>query len=696
MLSGTSAETGFLQEEKALEMQYLGDGYWHLLINIDAPVLLEYRYFVRENGQTLRREWGDNHKVGLPANTDLCTLYDFWQPEPEMGFLYTSAYRDCLLAVNHTLLQTEYAHNKVILKLQAPFVRKGKCIGISGDCEIFGKWQDDKAIAMQSEQFPEWSLTINANDLPENCNYKFIVLDKETGRISGWEWGEPRSLFTPRCMEKQMLMYSGMVYRFQEAPWKGSGVSIPVFSLRSENSWGCGDFGDLKKMIDWAEATSMQLIQLLPINDTTLSETWQDSYPYSTISIFALHPIYASIRELPLLRDKKAMELYETRRLTLNALSQMDYEKVTRLKWDYLHDLFEQEGEMVLQTEEYKKFFEDNCDWLVPYAAFYYLRKCQKSFDFHLWGEYSKYNPEKIQNLCDPSQPWYNKIAIHYYVQYQLHLQLKAARDYAHEHSVILKGDIPIGISRYGVEAWKDPCFFNMDAQIGAPPDDFSATGQNWGFPSYNWERIKADDFRWWKRRLQKMACYFDAYRIDHILGFFRIWEIPLHSFEGLLGHFSPALPLSLEEMQEAGFDFDEELMTKPYITDKLLSKLFGKTTQEIKKTYLLKMEDGRYQLKADFNTQQSIHDHFKGKKIKEEKDNLLCKKLFSLCNEVLFLIDTQKPKCYHPRILASQTECYKSLNPNQKAIFDRMYLDFFYVRRRFGNDSLLRAGSDA
>jgi len=679
MFSGSASETGSFREEEAVEMQYLGDGYWHLLVNIKEPDLLNYRYFVRENGQTQRREWGDDHKVGLPTGADFCDLYDFWQSEPDMAFLYASAFTDSLLAVNHNLKQTEYAPDRIILKVQAPFVRKGQCIGISGDCEILGKWQDDKALAMQSERFPEWSLTINAKVLPESCNYKFVVLDEETGKISGWEWGEPRSLFTPRCMERQMLMHSGMVYRFQEAPWKGAGVSIPVFSLRSECSWGCGDFGDLKKMTDWAEATGMQLIQLLPVNDTTLSGTWRDSYPYSAISIFALHPIYASICELPSLKNKEAMSLYEKRRLILNALPEMDYEKVMQLKWNYFNDLFRQEGETVLQTEKFKKFFEKNRDWLVPYAAFCYLRKSQGSFDFHLWKEYSEYDAEQIRILSDTVQPWHCEIAIHYYVQYQLHLQLRAARNYAHEHSVILKGDIPIGICRYSVEAWKEPFLFNMDAQIGAPPDDFSATGQNWGFPSYNWERMKTDDFRWWKRRFQKMADYFDAYRIDHLLGFFRIWEIPLHSSEGLLGHFSPAIPLSIEEMQDAGFDFDEKLMTEPYITGKLLTALFGKSTPEIKKTYLWKNWDGRFQLRTEFNTQQKIRAHFEGKKTRE--DILLCRLLFSLCNEVLFVTDPQKPGFFHPRILGDKTGCYKSLSPAQKEAFDRIYLDFFYVR---------------
>ena len=111
---------------------------------------------------------------------------------------------------------------------------------------------------------------------------------------------------------------------------------------------------------------------------------------------------------------------------------------------------------------------------------------------------------------------------------------------------IVLKGDIPIGNQpQTALEAWTEPHYFNLDGQAGAPPDDFSINGQNWGFPTYNWDVMEKDGYRWWMKRFQKMAEYFDAYRIDHILGFFRIWEIPMHAVHGLLGQFDPSLPMS-------------------------------------------------------------------------------------------------------------------------------------------------------
>jgi len=677
MIYGSAPETGWFQEERALEMQHRGDGYWHLPVEFRGSNFLEYRYFVRSNGQTKRREWGENHRVGLPSNTDLCTLYDHWQAESDMSFLYTSAYTKSLLAIDHSDQKTEYSPDHVLLKVQAPFVRKGQSIGITGDIELLGKWNEEHALKMQSERFPEWSISLNAKNLPESFNYKFVVLDNATNKMVSREWGEPRSLFTPRCMDRQMLMHSGMIFRFQEAPWKGAGVAIPVFSLQSEDSWGCGDFDDLKKMTDWAALTGQQLIQILPINDTTLVETWQDSIPYNIVSAFALHPMYLSIKELPLLKDSKIKRQFEAERLVLNALPVVDHEKVNHLKWRYFHCLFEQEGTAIFETEAYKSFFEKNHYWLVPYAAFCYLRQKQESYDFRSWGEYSNYNASTIYDLSRPEKAWFMDIAIHYYIQFQLHLQLSAARDYAHANSVVLKGDLPIGMSRFSADIWVQPHLFNIDAQIGAPPDVFTDKGQNWAFPSYNRDRMKAENFEWWKNRLRKMADYFDVYRIDHILGFFRLWEIPSLSKDGLLGHFSPALPLSIGEMKDMGFDFEVETMTKPFITNALLERLFGKASEKVKSIYLLKKENERFQLKPDFETQQKINSYFSEKK----KEVKIREGLLELCNEVLFVEDTKTPNIFYPRISGNQTACYKSLNLNQKSSFDRLYSDFFQGR---------------
>jgi 4-alpha-glucanotransferase len=336
-------------------------------------------------------------------------------------------------------------------------------------------------------------------------------------------------------------------------PQHVAGVAVPVFSLRSENSQGVGDFGDLMKMVQWAEQAGMGAVQILPINDTTISHSWTDSYPYNSISIFALHPMYLDLQQLGTLSDKAEMTRYEAERQRVNSLPQIDYEAVNNLKRSYMRKMYEQEGAKVMKTKGFKTFYDKNKEWLQPYAAFSYLRDKYGTSQFSKWPSYSTFNAEDVGKLAQKER---HEISYHYYIQYHLHLQLHAVADYARRHNIILKGDIPIGISTNSVEAWMEPFYFNMDEQTGAPPDTFSDDGQNWGFPTYNWDVMARDGYRWWIRRMRKMAEYFSAYRIDHILGFFRIWEIPCPHKSGLMGHFSPALPMTEEEITRQGVPF--------------------------------------------------------------------------------------------------------------------------------------------
>ena len=339
-------------------------------------------------------------------------------------------------------------------------------------------------------------------------------------------------------------------------PQRMAGVAVPVFSLRSEGSAGVGDFGDLKMLIDWAEKVGMKAVQILPINDTTNTHTWMDSYPYNAISVFALHPMYIDLRQLGKLNHKTQMSAFEKQRRKLNDLPQIDYEAVYSLKLSYFFKMFLQERETVMQTEEYKSFYEKNKDWLKPYAAFSFLRETFGT-DFTKWEGFTHYDEREVDKMPDIDKLLMD---FHCYMQYNLHVQLLDAANYARRKGIVLKGDIPIGVCRFSADTWSNPQFFNMEGQTGAPPDAFSDDGQNWGFPTYNWDAMAADNYQWWRHRMTKMGEYFSAYRIDHILGFFRIWEIPEPCKSGLMGHFSPALPLTRQEIEERGIPFIENM----------------------------------------------------------------------------------------------------------------------------------------
>ena len=524
-----------------------------------------------------------------------------------------------------------------------------------------------------------WQLTLDASTLKSPFEYKFVAINEKTGAVEEWET-RPNRLFQIQPLQRgETYLPAETEVFFNRPAHRIAGTAIPVFSLRSKGSCGTGDFGDLKTFISWAEKTGQHAVQILPINDTVMTGTWMDSYPYNSISIYAFHPMYIDLRQLPALKDEAEMKEFEKQRKILNSLSLMDYEQVNKLKRKYLQSVFKQEGERILEEPEYKAFFAQNEEWLIPYAAFSCLRDHYGTADFRQWGKDSVYHASQVKQMAMPESPFYPAMAFYYFLQYELHVQLSDACTYGREKGVIVKGDIPIGISRNSVEAWVEPYYFNMNGQAGAPPDAFSTNGQNWGLPTYNWQVMEKEGYQWWKRRFQKMAEYFTAYRIDHILGFFRIWEIPYHSVHGLLGQFVPSLPMDKDEIQSFGLAFDKEMMTRPYISDDLLDSMFGTHAHEIRRTFLRRMRNGLYALRPEFNTQRKVQAYFAEKEDEESKE--IREKLYSLISNVLFIADRDNPEMYHPRIGVQNEAVFQQLSVKEQEAFNRLYNHYYYER---------------
>ena len=370
------------------------------------------------------------------------------------------------------------------------------------------------------------------------------------------------------------IVHDGFIH-LPNNTWRGAGVSVPVFSLRSKESFGCGEFMDLMPMGDWAKKTGLRLIQILPVNDTSATMTWLDSYPYAAISAFALHPIYLNLAEMAGKKHAGILKPFRKIQKSLNALPEVDYESVISAKLGAVVQIFEAEKKDFLYDKDFLAFFDQNRYWLVPYAVFCCLRDQNGTTDFTSWKSYGKYNKLSVDKFASPQSKYYEQVAIHYFIQYHLHLQLKKATRYLHGLGIVLKGDIPIGIYRYSCDAWMTPDLYHMDMQAGAPPDPFAIKGQNWGFPTYNWEQMARDGFAWWKNRFSQMALYFDAFRIDHILGFFRIWSIPLSETEGIMGVFDPAIPIHIDEFGQRNTWFDHDRYTRPFINDAVLWEFF-------------------------------------------------------------------------------------------------------------------------
>ena len=669
------SQLGDWDENLAEKMTCLSPSEWGYEIEAQNGELIEYRYLVKENDKVVDREWGNPH-ILMPEKGKNYDVKDIWQTVPSQKFLYTSGFSESFF-MNESTVKLKYYKKSILLNVSCPFVKKGQGLVLLGSSKTFGDWQPERAIHLIPVNYGVWQIVIDAAQIKEMQDYKFAIYDFSEQKIIHWEEGENR-VFLPIAseVENNEVKVESLVYKHGWMDWKAAGVAIPVFSLRSENSYGIGEFSDLKKMVDWATLTGQKIIQTLPINDTSSTHTWTDSYPYNAISIYALHPIYLGLHEFPL-KDKALAAKYKKEADALNSLKEIDYEKVLALKWAYIKSLFAETGEAVLNSREYLTFYEESEEWLFPYACFSYLRDKYKTAEFSQWKTHKVFDLKGLKKLVDTDTQARETVDLMCFTQYLLDKQLVEVKEYAHQHNVILKGDIPIGINRDGVDAWTEPHLYNMDVQTGAPPDDFSFFGQNWGFPTYNWEEMAKDNYQWWAKRFRKMADFFDAYRIDHILGFFRIWEIPLSSVQGLLGYFSPALPFSAEDIRSYGLWFDENRMTKPYIHEHFLYNIFGEYTAEVISTFLNPVTWQQYELKENCDTQVKIKALFEDET--DEKSRCVRDGLYGLCNEVLFVRDKRDPSKFHPRITAQYSYSYKDLDEGAQNAFNSLYNYFFY-----------------
>lgn len=640
-----------------------------------------YYYSVEREGKAVKTEWlMIKHQLDVNARkAAVYILYDHWKAMPGDSYLYSSAFTDC---INHQVpqeMKPETGSKIVRLIVRAPQLHDGERLGVLGADKALGAWDVQKILPMTQHTYNEWVADIDATHLEgSHLEFKFVAFRNAKNELL-WETSMNRTVDLPEMKAGELVSYELDQAFFALYNRKLAGTLVPVFSLRTRKSAGIGDFGDLKAMIDFVASTGQKVLQLLPINDTTITHTWTDSYPYSCISVFAIHPQYANLHALPELKDAKARAEAEKTCAELNALDKIDYEKVNDFKINYLRQIFNQEGEKMMKTAEYKAFFQDTKQWLVPYAQYSYLRDKNGTADFNQWPDHQVWDEAERKALTDPKTAAYKNVAFFYFVQFVLDRQMQEAHEHAKAKGVILKGDIPIGVNRNGCDVWMEPKYFNLNGQAGAPPDDFSVNGQNWGFPTYNWFEMLKDGCQWWNRRFQNMARYFDAYRIDHVLGFFRIWEIPVSSVYGLLGQFAPALAMSREEIESYGLHFQEDRFIRPFITDWVLERVFHERAGEVKEKYLDRLDDERYQMKPEVNTQRKVEALFAD--ATDEKELWLRDGLYALISDVLFVRDHTNPGVFHPRISAQLDFIYESLYDNDKAAFNRLYNDYFYRR---------------
>lgn len=511
-----------------------------------------YWYVVKENRNVVAEEKIFPQRVITVGNNNVA-LQDIWRYDKNQMNCSCSAIKDCFFASPKLHNKKHINKQNVLLFKTFLLTPKEKTFEVilTGGCDALGNWNVEKGLRM--ERCSTFGYAVRTENLPLGTQYKYVIRNKNTIL---WEDGNNRTvnIDSSKCFG---IIDDGWLRIPMFIDWKCAGIVVPLFSLHSKNSNGIGDFSDLKRFVKWASEVGFSAIQLLPINDTTTFGSWRDSYPYNTTSVFALNPIYISLKDAgcTLSGKQKCKEL-----------ESVDYEETFKFKMRILFETYKSKKVELKNNVEFDKFKKDNESWLTPYSAYCALRDRYNTLVFEKWEGYETYDAQKVT----ADKKLLGKAEFYKFVQFLAFSQMKSVKNYARKNKVILKGDIPIGVNLCSCDVWQNPKYFNKDMSTGAPPDYFSEDGQNWGFPTYNWQEMKRDGYSWWKSRLKVMSEFFDAYRIDHVLGFFRIWEIPRSHTSAKFGHFSPALSYSVDELQSMGFVLKNEHIGTLFFEDNL------------------------------------------------------------------------------------------------------------------------------
>jgi 4-alpha-glucanotransferase len=322
---------------------------------------------------------------------------------------------------------------------------------------------------------------------------------------------------------------------------KRAGVIFPLFSIFSEKSLGIGEIPDLKLAIDWCQKVGMTILQVLPLNDTGF-----DFSPYNSQSSFALDPIYLSLRDLTEIKpeglEKELEDLTQKFSVKTRYVNyQIKKEKLKKLWLFFL--------ERTNSSLKFKKFIKKNNYWLEDYSLFKVLKKIHKEKPWEDWEENLKNH--KVKFLLEFRKKYHKQIEFQKWLQWQLFEQFKKIKNYARKKKIFLKGDLPLFVSRDSADVWQNRQYFKLNLVTGAPPDLFSTKGQRWGYPPYNWDEIFKDNFIYFRQRLKYAQKFYDLFRIDHLVGLFRIWSIPIETplgKQGIVGFFDPEIEKFWEE----------------------------------------------------------------------------------------------------------------------------------------------------
>ena len=685
LVSGSIDELGNGDLSRALPLNYQSPEDWCGEVEINKIDSFEFSYkyvlYNEQNGQYME-EWGSDRKVEVdPGKSDHIFCIDAWNDAGRVDNVFLSTPFQKVFLKHDYLIENgqDIANYTHVFSVKMPLLKNNEAICLIGDCDELGNWATTNPKLLRPSTDNWWSVKVNLSKVQKEVHYKYGIYDPEDKQFRYFESGADRIAPVIKSKKTIVRLSDGFV-NVSDNNWKGAGVGLPVFSIRTKKSFGVGDFGDIKLVIDWAERVGLKLIQTLPLNDTIGTHTDADVLPYAAISAFALNPLFLNLPAMGKLPVAHPLQQeYKTKQTELNASDLVAFMDVISYKLQYARELYILQKDKFLKDKGFKKFFDENQYWLAPYAAYCVLRDMFGTPDYRQWKEYANYDALKISEFTQPDNAHFDDLAVNYFIQYHLHLQLSDAAKYAHQHGVVLKGDIPIGVNRNSVDIWVSPELFHMDMQAGAPPDMFAVKGQNWELPTYNWDEIERTGFDWWKKRFAQMSNYFDTFRVDHILGFFRIWQIPAHQIEGIMGHLNPSVPIHINEFAGKGIWFDYNRFCKPYINDAILGDIFGEDAAWVKSN-CLKIEDGWVlRLKTSYQSQTNVEKLYNEGTISEK---VKCG-LFDLISNVLFFEkEGSNSTLFYPRFGMETLRTYAELDNYTKDRLYELYVDYFYRRQ--------------
>jgi 4-alpha-glucanotransferase len=659
------------EESKTFHLNYYDKNLWHGSLFIDeksANAIFEYEILLKKG------EW--QHSYTLMANAILnlanhkTKSFDIIHENfPFKRFIdlnRTKPFADVFKPTNDTKTGITSAKKTThIFEIESPFLQENKQVCLTGSAKKMNSFDDSNPLVFKKTDNGKSSITLDLSDEQFPIEFKIGIYDTDKNTIVAYEPGVNHHI--DGFEDNDIITIIHLNHAFTNYAWKAAGINVPVFSLRTDKGWGVGDFTDINLLVDYTAAIGFKLIQLLPINDSTGAYTDKDSYPYSAISSFGLHPKFLNVQQLATASSIKVTKEEQQEIDRLNKLSYSDHSAVLNLKITVLKRIFEKEKKDFILTKEWTLFFDEHKNWLVPFSVFCTLRDKFNTPDFSQWQEYAVYNATKIQLFASKASADYDDVLFWYFVQFNLHLQLQDAIKYAHKKGVVLKADLPIGVGRHSADTWEYTNLFVMEMQAGAPPDAFSGSGQNWSFPTYNFDEMAKDGYAWFRKRMQHLQTYFDAVRIDHVLGIFRIWSIPVNQVEGTMGRFVPAIPMHRDTFSRMGIYLDEHRYCDPFITDEILYEKFGDDINQVKDIFF---KGGK--LAFEFNDQRKIEAYFA-----KHTENIRWQQgLFDLiCNVLLF----RGENGYHFRINMFQISSYKYLTAHEKSLLDKLYHTYFF-----------------